>query len=356
MKKSVLDYWQFGKAWFSSQGRRSHRSALPKSAFTLAEVLIVLGVIGVVAALTIPTLLKNWQEDRWDIAAKVFENRLTQAVGQMHARQRLTGYTTTEAFVNDLKNFMKVTDCANCVIDGINVGDSSAKFNKSWGTNIVGQTVVNGANMLIAYNPSCNLDPAANSVEAAECSVAVVYDTNGTSEPNMLDKDVRYFNVALLREGASCMDDRGITFGNLCLSKTVEPKVSINTCDGSSEWDVNCTTAKNCSECANNSWAAGKRACAEKTPAGRWRLPSDAELVTLDNNAQASYGFPGGSMFTSTEYTHLGNQHYVVFRLLVLKDYFTGAHECGYYNGDGHCSYLRKDSAQGQVFCVTDLQ
>ena len=37
------------------------------SAFTLAEVLITLGVIGVVAALTRPMLIQNFQTDGWQI-------------------------------------------------------------------------------------------------------------------------------------------------------------------------------------------------------------------------------------------------------------------------------------------------
>lgn len=34
-------------------------------AFTLAEVLITLGVIGVVAAMTLPTLIQNYQEQEY---------------------------------------------------------------------------------------------------------------------------------------------------------------------------------------------------------------------------------------------------------------------------------------------------
>lgn len=33
-----------------------------KTAFTLAETLITLGIIGVVAALTIPSIIKNYQK------------------------------------------------------------------------------------------------------------------------------------------------------------------------------------------------------------------------------------------------------------------------------------------------------
>ena len=33
--------------------------------FTLAEILITLGIIGVVAAITLPVFIKNYQEDFW---------------------------------------------------------------------------------------------------------------------------------------------------------------------------------------------------------------------------------------------------------------------------------------------------
>lgn len=35
-----------------------------KKAFTLAEVLITLGIIGVVAALTMPTVIQNYKKNR----------------------------------------------------------------------------------------------------------------------------------------------------------------------------------------------------------------------------------------------------------------------------------------------------
>ena len=41
-----------------------------KKGFTLAEVLITLGIIGVVAAMTLPTLIKNYQKQVWAISAK----------------------------------------------------------------------------------------------------------------------------------------------------------------------------------------------------------------------------------------------------------------------------------------------
>lgn len=48
-------------AEFFSPQRRSKRAA-----FTLAEVLITLAIIGIVAALTMPALIAKWQEKAWD--------------------------------------------------------------------------------------------------------------------------------------------------------------------------------------------------------------------------------------------------------------------------------------------------
>ena len=50
-----------------------------KAAFTLAEVLITLAIIGIVAALTIPTLIQNYQERAWGTASEVFQRKLGEA-------------------------------------------------------------------------------------------------------------------------------------------------------------------------------------------------------------------------------------------------------------------------------------
>ena len=48
-------------------------------AFTLAEVLIALGVIGVVSALTLPSLVVNHQKDVYVTSLKKISNELSQA-------------------------------------------------------------------------------------------------------------------------------------------------------------------------------------------------------------------------------------------------------------------------------------
>ena len=53
-----------------------------KAAFTLAEMLITLAIIGIVAALTIPTLIQNYQERAWNTASQVFQRKLGEALYQ----------------------------------------------------------------------------------------------------------------------------------------------------------------------------------------------------------------------------------------------------------------------------------
>src|SRR5574344_362497 len=53
---------------------------MKKLAFTLAEVLIVLGIIGVVAAMTIPTLMQKYRESKIETSLKKFYTNVNQAI------------------------------------------------------------------------------------------------------------------------------------------------------------------------------------------------------------------------------------------------------------------------------------
>jgi len=61
----------------------SHLITSPKSAFTLAEVLITLAIIGVVAAITIPTLTANYKK-------KVIETRLAKFYSTINQAMKLS--------------------------------------------------------------------------------------------------------------------------------------------------------------------------------------------------------------------------------------------------------------------------
>ena len=73
-----------GKAWFSDTLRVgfaiAHTAPFRKSAFTLAEVLITLGIIGVVAAMTLPTVMQNYRNHVVETRLAKFYTIINQAI------------------------------------------------------------------------------------------------------------------------------------------------------------------------------------------------------------------------------------------------------------------------------------
>ena len=65
-----------------------------KAAFTLAEVLITLGIIGVVAAMTLPTLINNTKDTELVSRAKKSYSEIMQAVQMYEAQNETPGDLT----------------------------------------------------------------------------------------------------------------------------------------------------------------------------------------------------------------------------------------------------------------------
>lgn len=66
-------------------GLLRHKPRNDKFGFTLAEVLITLGIIGVVAALTLPTLIQNYQKQATATSVKKAYNELNQIIDRAKA-------------------------------------------------------------------------------------------------------------------------------------------------------------------------------------------------------------------------------------------------------------------------------
>ena len=201
-----------------------------KFGFTLAEVLITLAIIGVVAAMTIPTLVANYQNKSWNTAANVFERKLEEALKTMNTQQTLAGYKNTEDFVIELSKHFKITkickndDLTSCFSDKVywgkenediqevdmtDIKTSESFGQKDWDTNTVGVQFANGVNAVIAYNPDCRQDPYSNQVTGDDC-LAILYDTSGFKSPNTVNKDLRNNqNVLSLAgiKGGFCLPD-----------------------------------------------------------------------------------------------------------------------------------------------------
>ena len=228
------------------------------SAFTLSEVLITLGIIGVVAAITMPSLIANINdrvnsERQANIALKV-----TQAMEKMKALGKLNeNYDSTESFVNELQKHLKVakicnsSNIADCwPTQKVTAGDgkeyevSKFKTGKNIGlvsstTNNVGVVLADGGAFILNYNPSAKPLDIGDPVVAFKKSLPIgggksklmaystsvtagidfVMDVNGTKGPNRENignkwGDIRSFKAAnfsgcpgFMLEGVGCVVD-----------------------------------------------------------------------------------------------------------------------------------------------------
>ncbi|MDR1327192.1 MAG: type II secretion system GspH family protein [Heliobacteriaceae bacterium] len=310
-----------------------------KKAFTLAEVLITLGIIGVVAALVMPGLVQDWREKAYSTAKEVFNNRLEEATRQMNVNEALTGYSSTEAFVNELKKYLKIlqvcpTDPSGCfaatvtngdgseIVETKNLKNSSDLNEGNWGTKALGIGLINGYTAILSYNPECSIgDITAPGSQTTSC-LSLVYDINGKAKPNKIGKDVYTLNANIFN---SC---NGTKIGNLCVLVENEEYLPIDTCDGTSEYDKDFTTSVD-SRCSINYWAGAKKHCDELG----MRLPTPGELVSLASSA-SQLGLLG--MYWSSEEI---NAHRVVN--VYMPDGFQSGGEKYYYGYDGKALCVR---------------
>ena len=264
-----------------------------KAAFTLAEVLITLAIIGIVAALTIPTLVQNYQTKAWNTASQVFQRKLGEALKVMNVQGTLAGYTTTEAFVDELSKHIKITricendDITTCFADkvtwdGEEVEMSKIKTSKNfgkddWDTNTVAVQFANGVNGVIAYNPSCTQDPYNNnkitigkeSIGVNDC-LAILYDVDGFKNPNTQQKDLRGLNVTSLG-GSNCAIE--LSDGTCFTAPFIPTPLTHAECiERQSEFGIT-----DCRDGDDDYWGGAVKACKDMGSS----LPSDTEVMKL---------------------------------------------------------------------------
>ena len=221
----------------TTQHSQKENSQAEKAAFTLAEVLITLGIIGVVAALTLPALLTNIQSKVRAERSRSVQYKFSLATEKM-ARLNLIGpYDSTDAFVDELQKHLKISKRCNASnlrgcwpYDTVDLGNgktwdiSKTKTGRQFGMNNddnndytsdnVGIVTADGTPMILSYNKKCKAidsleklswtttdnKPLSNS--SASC-VAAVYEINGTGKPNKLSNDVVLFNANKLGSGCA---------------------------------------------------------------------------------------------------------------------------------------------------------
>ena len=181
---------------------------LKRAVFTLAEVLITLGIIGVVAALTLPTLIANYQKTVYVNQLKKAYSVLNNGVKQMIVEQGCSDVTCTNFLDNDgrvdiglsleddfIKQFVKTFKLSNVHEltennniysyeihelpggDGGNYQELMFKGLGVGGTTHDGMIMILGGIMYFGH--------------------VIIVDINGLKSPNQLGRDIFVFQVSL---------------------------------------------------------------------------------------------------------------------------------------------------------------
>ena len=165
---------------------------MKKNGFTLAEVLITLAIIGVVATLTLPALMTNTAEQQAKTAFKKGINTLTEAA-QMN--QAISGFDYSSLTTTDTDN----EDAQS--LYGLLATRTSVDYQKSGKGKLESHQGaaddVNAANFVIFFRDGAALTFNAASAQSSGTynamqedglvyGIPVLYDTNGAKGPNIL--------------------------------------------------------------------------------------------------------------------------------------------------------------------------
>ena len=175
----------------------SHFS-LKRPAFTLAEVLVTLGIIGVVSAMTVPTLMQNYQRQSYVTQLHKTYNEMSQALLRYQTDKnalnlREAGMSSQAEVNNFISSYFKVV---NSCLDSSTVTPCFA--NQSEYKKISGATVsgfdndANGLGMSFVLANGTSIRPwLSNGVNF----IVMVVDVNGQKGPNILGRD--FFDMCI---------------------------------------------------------------------------------------------------------------------------------------------------------------
>lgn len=155
-----------------------------KSAFTLSEVLITLGIIGVVAALTIPNVIANYQKHAASTAVKKMYSMLNQALNlskQEYGMERfpkIVGSQAAKVFMEQyLNKHLSVAGVCNSISECY--GDKQISFLK-------GDAIYYDINYFVVLNNGGYL----GCTQSGNAGFQLFYDINGAGKPNVIGKDI----------------------------------------------------------------------------------------------------------------------------------------------------------------------
>ncbi len=167
-------------------------------AFTLAEVLITLGIIGVVSAMTVPTLMQNYQRQSYVTQLHKVYNELSQALVRYQndknaVNLREAGLTGANAMNSFITTYLKVVkDCGNdfsaCFgSDYKKINGTSLSFGEA--SSAAGVFVLAGGQSIAIFSRNSDSQQYSNSI------ATILVDVNGKKGPNIQGRDFYQMDI-----------------------------------------------------------------------------------------------------------------------------------------------------------------
>ena len=167
-------------------------------AFTLAEVLVTLGIIGVVSAMTVPTLMQNYQRQSYVTQLHKVYNELSQALVRYQndknaVNLREAGLTGANAMNSFITTYLKVVkDCGNdfsaCFgSDYKKINGTSLSFGEA--SSAAGVFVLAGGQSIAIFSRNSDSQQYSNSI------ATILVDVNGKKGPNIQGRDFYQMDI-----------------------------------------------------------------------------------------------------------------------------------------------------------------
>lgn len=157
-----------------------------KIGFTLAEVLITLGIIGVVAALTIPTLMHSTQEAEFKTGYRKAYSVISQALQKANNDNALTPFTGTNGGLGLKANFQAIEQYFS-----IAKSCDASHMSECWDTSSGSESYrnENGNGVGLSFIDKSGMAWKMRDIDADGSTPIILVDTNGSKKPNKYGQD-----------------------------------------------------------------------------------------------------------------------------------------------------------------------
>ena len=181
-----------------------------KAAFTLAEVLITLGIIGVVAALTLPTLMANHRKIEYASRIKKFYSSMQQAILMAQNDYGDTKYWTTapNSIIKDEDGNPILDENGNAQYDPDAGPKATMAFLNTYILPYIKYTKVIEKDPDFSYTTTIYFSDGGTAQVWNGSCIDFKYDVNGLNNPNREGRDQFRFLICITPEA------RKIYFGN----------------------------------------------------------------------------------------------------------------------------------------------